>query len=191
MFSTICKLAAHNTKIPVAITLDRGKKMDIINESIKLGLSVMFDGSLFPFEENVKLTRKVVEKAHRSGVSVEGEVGSIAGVEDEKEIKSSAMTSPKMAKMFVEKTKVDILAISIGNRHGLYCAKPELDLQRLTRINKLISVPLALHGGSDLPEDLTQKAIELGIKKYNIGTDLKKVFAVTLKRIINQEPMSF
>ena len=191
MLSTICKFAAHNNKIPVAITLDHGKKMDIINESIKLGLSVMFDGSLLPFEENVKLTRKVVEKAHRSGVSVEGELGSIAGAEDEKEIKASTMTSPKMAKRFIKETNVDILAISIGNRHGLYRAKPELDLQRLTRINKLISVPLVLHGGSDLPEDQTKKAIELGIKKYNIGTDLKKVFAVTLKRIINQEPMSF
>jgi len=191
MLTTICKFTAHNTRIPVAITLDHGKKMDIIDESIKLGLNVMFDGSLLPFEENTKLTREVVEKAHRSGVSVEGELGSIAGVEDEKEIKTSTMTDPKMAKIFVEETKVDILAISIGNRHGLYRAKPELDLQRLARINKLVSVPLVLHGGSDLPEDQTRKAIELGIKKYNIGTDLKNVFAVTLKRIINQEPMPF
>jgi len=191
MLSTICKFAAYNTKIPVAITLDHGKKMDLINESIKLGLSVMFDGSLLPFEENVKLTREVIEKAHSSYVSVEGELGSIAGVEDEKETKASAMTNPKMAKIFAEETKVDILAISIGNRHGLYRAKPELDLQRLARINKLISIPLVLHGGSDLPEDLTRKAIELGIKKYNIGTDLKNAFAVTLKRVINQEPMPF
>jgi len=191
MLSTICKFAAYNTKIPVAITLDHGKKMDLINESIKLGLSVMFDGSLLPFEENVKLTREVVEKAHSSCVSVEGELGSIAGVEDEKETKASAMTNPKMAKIFAEETKVDILAISIGNRHGLYRAKPELDLQRLARINKLISIPLVLHGGSDLPEDLTRKAIELGIKKYNIGTDLKNAFAVALKRVINQEPMPF
>jgi len=97
------------------------------------------------------------------------------------------MTDPKMAKIFVEETKVDILAISIGNRHGLYRSKAELDLQRVTRINKLVSVPLALHGGSDLPEDLTRKSIELGIKKYNIGTDLKNAFAVIVKRIINQE----
>jgi len=191
MLSTICKLAAHNTRIPVAITLDHGTKMDIIDESIKLGLSVMFDGSLLPFEKNIKIAREVVKKAHEFGVSVEGELGSIAGVEDEKEIKTSAMTNPKMAKIFIKETNVDILAVSIGNRHGLYRAKPKLDLQRLDRINKLVSVPLVLHGGSDLPEDQTRKAIELGIKKYNIGTDLKNAFAVTLKRVINQEPMPF
>lgn len=191
MLSTICKFAAHNTKIPVAITLDHGKKMDFINESIKLGLSVMFDGSLLPFEENVKLTREVVEKAHRSGVSVEGELGSISGAEDEEEIKTSAMTDPKKAKIFVEKTKVDLLAVSIGNCHGLYRAEPNLDLERLARIKKLVNVPLVLHGGSDLPEDQTRRAIELGIKKYNIGTDLKITFASTLKKVLNREVMPF
>lgn len=191
MLSTICKLAANNTRVPVSIILDHGKKITIIDESIKLGLSVMFDGSILPFEENIKITREVVDKAHISGVSVEGELGSISGAEDEEEIKTSAMTDPEKAKIFVEKTKVDLLAISIGNCHGLYRAKPNLDLDRLARIKKLVNVPLVLHGGSDLPEDQTRKAIEYGIKKYNIGTDLKITFASTLKKSLNREVMPF
>ena len=191
MLSTICKFAANNTKIPVSILLDHGKNIDIIDNAIKFGLDIMFDGSLLPFEKNIKITCEIVDKAHRLGISVEGELGCISGAEDKEKLNISAMTDPGKAKIFVEKTKIDLLAISIGNCHGLYRAKPKLDLKRLVRIKELVNVPLVLHGGSDLPEDQTRKAIELGIKKYNIGTDLKITFASALKKVLNQEVMPF
>ena len=191
MLSTICQYAAQETPVPVAVALDHGKKMSIIDESIKLGLSIMFDGSRLSFEKNIRLTREVVNKAHQFSISVEGELGSIAGAEDEADVKASAMTDPEKAKIFVEKTKVDLLAISIGNCHGLYRAKPNLDFERLMKIKELIHIPLVLHGGSDLPEEQTRRSIELGIKKYNIGTDLKMAFASSLKNVFFKEPMLF
>src|SRR5690554_1468984 len=165
--------------------------MKIIDKSIQLRLSVMFDGSMLPSEENIQLTGEVVEKRRRAGVSVEGELGCIAGAEDTDTSHTQKMTAPKAAEEFIRRTGVDALAVSIGNCHGLYRGEPQLDLERLAAIKKLIDIPLVLHGGSDLPEDQSIKAIEGGIKKFNIGTDLKYAFAQTTKEILSREPLTF
>ena len=189
MLAHICKFAAQNSKVPVAVTLDHGKSLDNIKKSIELGLSVMFDGSGLSFEKNVELTRSVVEMAHRKGVSVEGELGCIGGSEDGEEARLSGMTEPKLAARFVELTGVDALAVSIGNAHGFYKSKPSLDFERLAKIKELVKVPLVMHGGSDLPDEQAKRVIELGMKKFNVGTELKQVYSETLKQTLNQHPM--
>lgn len=189
MLANICLFAARNSSVPVAVTLDHGKSIDNIKKSIDLGLSVMFDGSRFPFEKNVELTRSVVEMAHRKGVSVEGELGCIGGSEDGEEASFSGMTEPELAARFVDLTGVDALAVSIGNVHGFYKSKPNLDFERLAKIKELVKVPLVMHGGSDLPDDQARRVIELGMKKFNIGTELKQTYSETLKQTLNQHPM--
>ncbi len=191
MLANICKFAAKKAKVPVVVALDHGKDLNTIFKSIDLGLSVMFDGSDLPFKENIKKTKKVVERAHEAGVSVEGEIGVIGGSEDGEKVDEVLLTDPQAALTFVEETGVDALAVAIGSCHGIYQGEPNLDINRLKEIKKLIDIPLVLHGGSDLPVDQSKKAITEGIKKFNIGTDLKYSFANKLKELLNREPMPF
>jgi len=191
MLSTIALLAARNASVPIAVTLDHGKKMENILNCIDLGISVMVDGSHLPFEENIRFTRDIVIKAHAKGLSVEGELGAIAGVEDSEEVMFEKFTDPLLAKEFVERTGIDALAISIGNCHGKYIKSPDLDFKRLTEIRNSVNVPLVLHGGSDLPKDMSIEAINGGIKKFNIGTDLKYAMCESLRETLNKIPMPF
>ena len=131
MLAAICLHAAKHTHIPVAVALDHGKKPSSIERCLELGISIMFDGSHFPFEENVNMTKAVCEQAHSLGLSVEGELGSIGGSEDGEATRLAMMTDPESAAEFVRLTGVDILAISIGNYHGLYKSPPKIDLERL------------------------------------------------------------
>lgn len=191
MLAAICKHAARNSCVPVAITLDHGRKEENISRCIELGISVMFDGSHYTFDDNVKLTKDVVERCHKAGLSVEGELGSIGGSEDGKEARPEMMTNPDAAAEFVNMTNVDMLAISIGNCHGLYKKPPRLDVERLKAIREKVDVPIVLHGGSDLPVDMSLEVIREGIVKFNVGTDLKYTFSRTLKEVLNMEPMPF
>lgn len=191
MLAAIATCAAKNSDIPMAITLDHGKKMENIQRCIELGLSVMVDGSGLPFEENVALTRSVVEMAKKTGVSVEGELGSLAGIEDVQDEATEFLTDPDMAAEFVARTGVDALAVAIGNCHGKYLRPPVLDMERLKKIRANVDVPIVLHGGSDLPEEMSREAIRCGIRKFNIGTDLKYAFSEEMRRVLNQDPMPF
>jgi len=191
MLANICLFAAKRSAVPVAVTLDHGKSITNIEACIKLGISIMVDGSHLPFEENIRFTREFAEKAHSSGLSIEGELGSIGGSEDGDEVSPERMTDPTAAKEFVERTGVDSLAIAIGNCHGLYIKPPQLDIDRLIKIKKSVNVPLVLHGGSDLPDEISRHAISEGIVKFNIGTDLKMAFCQSLKKTLNNEPMPF
>ena len=191
MLAAICLHAANNTHIPVAIALDHGKKPELINRCLELGISIMYDGSHFPFQENVRTTKAVCEKAHQLGLSVEGELGSIGGSEDGEAARLAMMTDPATAEEFVHLTGVDILAISIGNYHGLYKAPPKIDLGRLKAIREKVDIPIVMHGGSDLPDEITQAVIREGMSKFNIGTDLKYAFSKKLKIVLAQEPIPF
>lgn len=191
MLAAICRHAAENSKVPVAVTLDHGKKEENIKRCIELGVSVMFDGSHYPFDKNIKLTKEVVERAHKVGLSVEGELGSIGGSEDGEEARPEMMTDPDAAKEFVELTGIDVLAVSIGNCHGLYRKLPKLDVERLRLIRKKVDIPIVLHGGSDLPVDMSLEVIKQGIVKFNVGTDLKYAFSRKLRETLNGEPMPF
>lgn len=166
--------------IPVALHLDHGSSFEACAKAISAGFtSVMFDGSSLPFEENIKITKKVVEMAHPAGISVEGELGFVGTAEDEEN--NSRLTDPKMANIFVNETGVDALAVSIGTVHGEYKGKPNIRLDLLSEISTEVEIPLVLHGASGTGHETLRKCVKLGICKVNIYTDLVNVLINSLK----------
>jgi ketose-bisphosphate aldolase len=165
---------ARQSAVPAAITLDHGPSYEAARQAIEAGATgAMYDGSLAPLEENVRITRQLVELAHRTGVSVEAEIGCVGNAKDFVDAPpASTLTDPQEAARFVEVTGVDALAVAIGTAHGVYRGTPVLDFERLARIRQQVSVPLVLHGGSRTPHADLQRCIQLGICKINIFTDL-------------------
>lgn len=187
----IAETAAKLNDIPIALHLDHHTTYESIVESLKLGTkSVMIDTSHQPFEENVALTKKVVEIAHEYGATVEAELGRLVGQEDDLQVdeQDGAYTDPDLAVQFVERTGVDSLAVAIGTAHGLYKAEPKLDFERLAKIRRLVDVPLVLHGASGLSKEDVQKCIELGCAKVNISTELKIPFSTGLRNYLITHP---
>ena len=191
MISDICLHLARRSSVPVSILLDHGKTGATIEDCVRLGLSVMFDGSHLPYDENIAQTRVFARLAHGAGVSIEGELGALTGSEFGEEESVQLFTDAGQAATFVRETGVDALAISIGNMHGLYKAPPRLDMARLEAIHKLVDVPLVLHGGSDLPDDQVRIAVANGIRKVNFGTDLRFAFFLTLRDRIASDATEF
>ncbi len=185
------KLAGRNSRVPVALHLDHGTDFDQVMLCIRHGFtSVMIDGSRFPLEENIALTKKVVDIAHAVGVTVEAELGKIGGTEDHITVseKDATFTDPLEAKRFVEETGVDYLAIAVGTAHGVYQGEPKLDYDRIKAIRELVDIPLVLHGSSGVPEESLKKAISLGISKINIDTDIRAAFANAVKEFVVNNP---
>jgi ketose-bisphosphate aldolase len=171
---------ARQASVPVCVFLDHGKDYQTCMKAMRLGFStVMIDGSQHSLEENIQLTNKVTEAANALGVSVEAEVGALAGREDDEEIKASKMTDPGDVSRFLAATAVDGLAVSIGNVHGLYKGEPKLNFDLLARIAERSNVPLILHGGTGITREQFARLIAMGIKKINIGTEVKKTFMET------------
>lgn len=174
-FPFLCGLA-ERAKVPVALHLDHGQTLEAIMKAIHHGFSsVMVDGSSLPLEENIALTKKVVEIAHAAGVSVEAEIGHVAGGEGKfegSEVDENLYTRPEDAKAFCEATGVDALAVAIGTVHGVYKGVPKLDIPRLETIKRLVGIPLVLHGGSGVSDEEFAKAIQAGINKVNLFTEI-------------------
>ncbi|WP_454294340.1 ketose-bisphosphate aldolase [Salana multivorans] len=169
---------ARKASVPVAIHWDHGADYEQILQAIQGGFtSVMIDGSLLPFEENIAITKKVVDAAHAVGVSVEGELGTIGKTDSYAESGADTIvyTVPEDAVTFVERTGVDSLAIAIGTRHGIYPSdlQPELKLDLLAEINNAVDIPLVLHGGSNNPDAEIGEAARSGVNKINISSDIK------------------
>ncbi|MEK7540895.1 MAG: class II fructose-bisphosphate aldolase [Patescibacteria group bacterium] len=185
------------TGLPIFLNLDHGKSFEYLKEAIDCGYDMVhFDGSKLSLEENVNVSQKVVKYAKKYGVLVEGEVGKI-GTDSSKlylekfEIKEEDLTKPTEAKEYIKKTGVDLLAVSIGNFHGIEVSgiDPNLRLDILKKIKEEINgVLLILHGGSGIPQDDIKKAIELGIVKININTELRFAFANGLKEEFKNNP---
>ena len=155
----------------VAVHLDHGLTMETVEKALELGFtSVMFDSSTYPFEENIERTAKVVELAKKYGATVEAELGLVGGSEDGSEDHGIRCTNPDDAKVFVERTGIDALAVAIGNAHGNYPVAPKLAFDVLEQIHDKTGIPLVLHGGSGITDADFRKAIELGIVKVNIAT---------------------
>ncbi|KAJ48818.1 fructose-bisphosphate aldolase [Clostridium tetanomorphum DSM 665] len=162
---------ARHAKVPVAVHLDHGESLHTIKEALDLGFtSVMYDGSHLSLEENIKNTKKIISVAKTYGAAVEGEVGIIGRKEDGSGNDEVLITSLEDAKKFYKETGVDALAIAIGNAHGIYKSKPNLNFKRLKEINNNVKVPLVLHGGSGITEEGFKKSIECGIRKINVAT---------------------
>ncbi|ALP89238.1 MULTISPECIES: tagatose bisphosphate family class II aldolase [Clostridium] len=185
----MAEVAANKYDIPIAIHLDHFEDVEAIKRDIDIGFkSCMIDASKKPFEENISIVKDVVEYAHRYDAVVEAELGKLGGKEDDLVVdeKDAMYTNPDDAAEFVDKTNVDSLAIAIGTAHGLYKGEPKLDFERLKEIRSKVSIPLVLHGASDVPDELVKEAISLGICKVNVATDLKIPFADAVKKFFNE-----
>ncbi|MBD5637641.1 tagatose bisphosphate family class II aldolase [Clostridium botulinum] len=189
--AAMAEVAAEKYDIPIAIHLDHFENVEEIKKDIDIGFkSCMIDASKKPFEENIKTVKEVVEYAHKYDVTVEAELGKLGGKEDDLVVseKDAMYTNPDDAVEFVNRTGVDSLAVAIGTAHGLYKGEAKLDFDRLKEIREKVSVPLVLHGASDVPDELVKKAISLGICKVNVATDLKIPFSDAVKNYFNENP---
>ena len=204
----------ENPDIPVVIHLDHGDSLETVKTAISLGFSsVMIDGSHLEFEENVALTRAVVEYAHDHGVSVEAELGTLGGIEEDVAGKVK-LTDPAQAEVFVERTGCDALAVAIGTSHGAYKFKgePRLALDLIPEIYRRVRIPLVMHGSSSVPAELVeevnryggalegskgvpvesiQRAIRLGVRKINVDTDIRLAVTATIRRFFAEQPAKF
>ncbi|KAB7668385.1 class II fructose-bisphosphate aldolase [Bacillus sp. B1-b2] len=181
----VCKSMAEKEMVDVVLHLDHARDFNDIKEAIDKGYtSVMFDGSHLPFKENIMKTRAVVEYAHRHGVSVEGELGTIGGTEEGIHVEESdkVYTDPKDALAFVQATGVDALAIAIGTNHGQYKSKTEVNIPLLKEIDAIVDVPLVIHGGTGVNERDIGELIDNGIRKFNVGTELLVTWTKTAKQ---------
>ena len=194
-FMGMVNAAVKNISVPVAIHLDHANTPEECFRVIEAGFtSVMIDGSTKPFADNVAITKTVCDFAKKKGITVEAELGHVPdavaghgeaanlGLEEH----ATDLTSPEEVVAFVEQTGVDALAISIGTAHGSYVSTPELDIERLKLINACSTANLVLHGGSGTPSDQLQAAIENGITKVNVYTDIVKAMFGTLKETLNE-----
>ncbi|MCH4995293.1 ketose-bisphosphate aldolase [Pectobacterium carotovorum] len=178
--------------VPFVIHLDHGASIAHVLRAIQCGFtSVMIDGSLLPYEENVALTTEVVKLAHAVGVSVEGELGTIGdtGTTIEGGVSKVIYTDPEQAEDFVNRTGVDTLAVAIGTAHGIYPKdlKPELQMHILRDISQRVSIPLVLHGGSANPDAEIAEAVTLGVGKINISSDMKFAYFQKAREILSRE----
>jgi fructose-bisphosphate aldolase class II len=185
---------AHRSSVPIAIHWDHGANYKEILTAIRIGFtSVMIDGSMLPFEDNIALSKKVADTAHAVGLSVEAELGTIGKTDGEAEDGSDAIiyTNPEDAVTFVQATGVDSLAVAIGTYHGIYpkTLKPELKLDLLKEIKGRVKIPLVLHGGSNNPDDEIAQAVRLGINKINISSDIKVAYHKKMREVLADESL--
>ena len=170
---------AKDMKTPVVLHLDHGQSVEQVVKALCAGFtSVMIDGSKLSFEDNIAVTQEVVRIANAAGASVEAELGAILGSEDNISHDDSKPFLVRVQDVidFTAAVKVDALAVGIGNAHGLYKGRPNLDFQRLQEVRDVTDVPLVLHGGSGIPDDMIQTAIEIGIRKINVATEIRMAY---------------
>ncbi|EEA85656.1 class II fructose-1,6-bisphosphate aldolase [Peptacetobacter hiranonis] len=181
--------AAKEASVPVAIHLDHGSSFDLAMQALRKGYtSIMIDGSHSVFEENIDITKRVVDACKASLIPVEAELGKVGGKEDDLDGGCGGYTDPEEAKIFVEKTNVDSLAVAIGTAHGVYCGVPKLDLDRLSEIRKVVDIPLVLHGASGLSEEAIKESIKRGISKVNFATELRIAYTEGVKNYLKENP---
>lgn len=210
----MAEVEAEATGMPLVLHLDHGKEFDVIMQCIRNGFtSVMIDGSHYPLDQNIAVTKRIVEIAHAAGVSVEGELGKLSGIEDNVSSRESILTDPAEAERFVSETGVDYLAIAIGTAHGpkKFKGEPILEIPLVAEIKKRIGIPLVLHGASSVPQEVLQKGIQYGAKwegskgvpeksieeaikgginKVNVDTDIRMTFLGQMRQTMSEKPES-
>ena len=183
---------AKKAPVPVALHLDHGSSFELAMQAIRAGYtSIMIDGSHRVFEENIALTRRVVEAAAPNGLPVEAELGKVGGKEDDLDGGSGGYTVPEEAAEFVRRTGVSSLAVAIGTAHGVYKGTPKLDVERLKEIRKLVEIPLVLHGASGLSDESVKECIREGICKVNFATELRIAYSGGVKAVLAENPDVF
>lgn len=179
IISLIAQDAVKDSEVPIGLHLDHGKSFEDVKACVDAGFtSIMIDASHLPFEENVKECHRAVEYCHFYGLPVEAELGALQGKEEDIVNEADCKTDPDMVADFVERTGCDLLAVSVGNVHGL-CLNPQIDIPLLKKINEVSKVPLVLHGGSGIPKEVIWEAKKYGLLKINYGSDLRKEYIHT------------
>ncbi len=192
MFYANVSAAAKAASVPVVMHLDHGSSFQLAMQAFRAGYtSIMIDGSHSAYEDNIAVTKAVVDACHPAGVPVEAELGKVGGKEDDLDGGDGGYTVPSEAADFVEKTGVDSLAVAIGTAHGVYKGTPKLDVDRLSEIRKVVSIPLVLHGTSGVPDEAVRECIRRGICKVNYATDLRIAFSAGLKEYLAKDPDAF
>ena len=181
--------AANLSKVPVSIHLDHVDSLEVVKEGIDLGLqSFMPDGSIHNYQGNVEFTRLCARIIKDNEGFVEGELGRLSGTEDGTTIENykSLLTDPVQVIDFVSSTMIDALAVCVGNVHGKYLSEPKLDFQRLYRIREATEIPLVMHGGSGLPNEIISECIRAGISKFNVNTELRQAYILGMSEAVDQ-----
>ena len=191
-YAAIVKAEAEKVSVPVCLHLDHGDSFELAVQAMKAGYtSVMIDGSHEDFENNIAITKKVVDVAKAIGIPVEAELGKVGGKEDDLEADADTNTDPQEAKEFAERTGVSSLAVAIGTAHGFYVGTPVLDKPRVSAIKEVVSVPLVLHGASGLSEEDVRECVERGMCKVNFATELRAAYTAAVKKLLEEKPETY
>ena len=196
-FKTIVKMVEglledYKITVPVAIHLDHGSSFDKCKDAIDAGFtSVMIDASHHPFEENIEITTKVVEYAHSKGVSVEAELGTVGGQEDDVIAEGVIYADPKECEELVKRTGIDCLAPALGSVHGPYKGEPNLGFKEMEEIGKITGLPLVLHGGTGIPLKDIQQSVSLGTAKINVNTENQIASAKAVREALAAKPEEY
>lgn len=183
---------AKRATIPVCVHLDHGETVEYVKHAIDLGFtSVMYDGSLLSYEENVENTKRVVALSHAKGIDVEAEIGALAQREGGAGEGKAVYTDPELALKFVQDTKIDALAASFGTAHGIYKEKPRLDFDRIRKIKELVDLPLVMHGGSGVSQEDYRTAISCGIRKINYYSYMAREGVFATKKLLAENDITF
>jgi fructose-bisphosphate aldolase, class II len=186
----LAEAAAKQSGLPIALHLDHGSSFEVAMKCIRAGFSsVMFDGSHHSFEDNIRLTKEVVKAAHAMGVSVEGELGTIGGVEDDISVDeaNASLAKPEEAIRFYEETKVDALAIAVGTAHGMYAGEPNIHFDIIEEVVKAIPAAVVLHGGSGVPDEMIRRAVAAGVAKINVNTENQVAATQAIRDVLNAD----
>jgi len=189
LYAVLAKEAISKSGVPIAMLLNEAHSLDLVVDAIRCGFTgVMVENPSLSFDENTKITKKAVEIARAVGVSVEAQIGRMPLPDDiiGQNSVEAFKTDPAQAAWFVEKTQVDALSVLVGNIHTLREGKAPIDLARLEEINKLVPVPLVIHGGTGFPDDLVKRAIALGVCKFNVGLALREAFIKGMGKAIGK-----
>lgn len=191
-YAALVAAEAKRATVPVCLHLDHGNSYELAIAAMEAGYtSVMIDGSGESFEDNIAVTKRVVEVAKGKGIPVEAELGKVGGKEDDLEAEADTNTDPQEAKEFAERTGVDSLAIAIGTAHGFYAGTPVLDKERVSDIRALIDTPLVLHGASGLSEEDVKECVARGMCKVNFATELRAAYTDAVKKLLSEKPDTY
>ncbi|MFC7579937.1 ketose-bisphosphate aldolase [Schaalia naturae] len=187
MFFAMTRAQAATASVGVALHLDHGNSFDLAARAVQAGYtSVMYDGSQHPYEDNVAVSQRVTQMCHAMGLPVELELGTVGGKEDQLRSKGVAYTDPQQAVDFVEKTDPDSLAVAIGTAHGIYKGVPHIDVDLLSRIREVVSIPLVLHGSSGLDDAVVAQCVKRGVCKVNFATELRIAYTKAVREHLQE-----
>jgi len=190
LFQANVAALAKTSSIPIALHLDHGNSHELAEHALRAGYtSIMIDGSSLPLEENIAFTKKTADLCLAAGIPVEGELGHVGGKEDDTESHGSGYTIPEEAVRFIRETGVSSLAIGVGTAHGVYKVKPILKTELISELRKMLPVPLVLHGGSGLDDDVIRECIARGISKVNVATDLRVAYTKAVFDYLKSDPL--